>query len=78
MTARPDDRRSPRPTPTPTPAPANPAGKRCNGPDCTEDPTHRGLCPVHWDTHRGLADEPTQYSPDPIQTREAGNPTETR
>lgn len=29
---------------------------RCNAPDCGAHPELRGLCPAHWQTHRGLAD----------------------
>jgi hypothetical protein len=37
---------------------AEPKPPTCNLPHCREtDDLTRGLCPAHWSTHRGLADE---------------------
>lgn len=42
---------------TTTQSTSSPAPERgsCNVEDCVREPAHRGLCPAHWMSHRGLA-----------------------
>ena len=37
--------------------------EKCAVQDCRRKPTTRGLCPAHWQTHRGLA-TPKEDTPD--------------
>lgn len=41
--------------------------RSCNLPGCTELPTTRGLCEVHWCTHRGLADPEPVVPTTPVE-----------
>ena len=50
-------------TPPAKSAKAAKKAEKCAVQDCRRKPTHRGLCPAHWQTHRGLA-TPKEGTPD--------------